>query len=90
MEVIDVAPARRPLPLVKESFAANLTEAATRFAISHSMTRTILVGVAAPSNSRRRSLLFKTVHSHPRHSTACQTCNLATDLRWRATLKAAG
>jgi hypothetical protein len=31
---------------VKEGFAASLTEAATRFAISHSAVRTILVGMA--------------------------------------------
>jgi aryl-alcohol dehydrogenase-like predicted oxidoreductase len=38
----------RLLPLVKEGFAASLTEAATRFAISHSAMGTILVGVATP------------------------------------------
>jgi aryl-alcohol dehydrogenase-like predicted oxidoreductase len=44
----DVVRARRLLPLVKEGFAASLTEAATRFAISHSAIGTILVGVATP------------------------------------------
>jgi hypothetical protein len=44
----DVARARRLLPLVKEGFAASLTEAATRFAISHSAVGTILVGMATP------------------------------------------
>ena len=38
----------RLLPLVKEGFAASLTEAATRFAISHSAMGTILVGMATP------------------------------------------
>jgi aryl-alcohol dehydrogenase-like predicted oxidoreductase len=44
----DVVRARRLLPLVKEGFAASLSEAATRFAISHSAIGTILVGVATP------------------------------------------
>jgi aryl-alcohol dehydrogenase-like predicted oxidoreductase len=44
----DVARARRLMPLVKEGFAASLTEAATRFAISHSAIGTILVGIATP------------------------------------------
>ena len=44
----DVARARRLMPLVKEGFAASLTEAATRFAISHSSIGTILVGIATP------------------------------------------
>jgi predicted aldo/keto reductase-like oxidoreductase len=33
---------------VKEDFAASLTEAATRFAISHPAMGTILVGMATP------------------------------------------
>src|SRR4029078_3544003 len=44
----DVARARRLLPLVKEGFAASLTEAATRFAISHPAWGTILVGMPTP------------------------------------------
>jgi aryl-alcohol dehydrogenase-like predicted oxidoreductase len=44
----DLARAQRLLPLVKEGFAAILTEAATRFAISHSAVGTILVGMATP------------------------------------------
>jgi aryl-alcohol dehydrogenase-like predicted oxidoreductase len=35
-------------PLVKEGFALSLTEAATRFAISHPAMGTILVGMATP------------------------------------------
>ncbi len=42
----DVGRAQRLLPLVKEGFAASLTEAATRFAISHPAMGTILVGMA--------------------------------------------
>lgn len=42
----DVDRARRLMPLVKEGFAANLTEAATRFALSHPAMGTILVGMA--------------------------------------------
>jgi hypothetical protein len=44
----DVARARRLIPLVKEGFAASLTEAATRFALSHPAIGTILVGMATP------------------------------------------
>ena len=44
----DVGRARRLLALVKEGFAATLTEAATRFALSHPAMGTILVGMATP------------------------------------------
>jgi aryl-alcohol dehydrogenase-like predicted oxidoreductase len=44
----DLARARRLMPLVQEGFAASLTEAATRFAISHPAVGTILVGTATP------------------------------------------
>jgi aryl-alcohol dehydrogenase-like predicted oxidoreductase len=44
----DVDRARRLMPLVKEGFAESLTEAATRFAISHPAMGTILVGMATP------------------------------------------
>src|SRR5438270_1003341 len=44
----DIARARRLMPVVKEGFAASLTEAATRFAISHPAVGTILVGMATP------------------------------------------
>jgi aryl-alcohol dehydrogenase-like predicted oxidoreductase len=44
----DVARASRLMPLVKEGFAASLTEAATRFALSHPAMGTILVGMATP------------------------------------------
>ena len=44
----DIDRARRLLPLVQEGFASSLTEAATRFAISHPAMGTILVGVATP------------------------------------------
>ena len=44
----DVVRARRLMPLVKEGFAATLTEAAIRFALSHPAMGTILVGMATP------------------------------------------
>jgi aryl-alcohol dehydrogenase-like predicted oxidoreductase len=44
----DVARARRLMPLLEEGFAASLTEAATRFALSHPAMGTILVGMATP------------------------------------------
>jgi aryl-alcohol dehydrogenase-like predicted oxidoreductase len=44
----DVVRARRLMPLVEAGFAASLTEAATRFAISHPAIGTILVGMATP------------------------------------------
>jgi aryl-alcohol dehydrogenase-like predicted oxidoreductase len=44
----DVDRARRLIPLVNEGFAGSLTEAATRFALSHPAMGTILVGLATP------------------------------------------
>jgi aryl-alcohol dehydrogenase-like predicted oxidoreductase len=44
----DLDRARRLMPLVKEGFAKSLTEAATRFALSHPAMGTILVGMATP------------------------------------------
>ena len=44
----DVDRARRLTPLVQEGFASSLTEAATRFALSHPAMGTILVGLATP------------------------------------------
>ena len=44
----DIDRARRLIPLVEEGFAASLTEAATRFALSHPAMGTILVGMATP------------------------------------------
>ena len=44
----DLARASRLMPLVQEGFAASLTEAAARFAISHPAIGTILVGLATP------------------------------------------
>src|SRR6201994_2279688 len=44
----DIERARRLMPLVKEGFATSLTEAATRFAITHPSMGTILVGMATP------------------------------------------
>jgi aryl-alcohol dehydrogenase-like predicted oxidoreductase len=44
----DVARARRLVPLVEEGLAGSLTEAATRFALSHPAMGVILVGMATP------------------------------------------
>ena len=44
----DIDRARRLMPLVEEGIAASLTEAATRFALSHPAIGTILVGMATP------------------------------------------
>jgi len=44
----DLARARRLMPLVQEGFASSLTEAATRFSLSHPGVGTILVGIATP------------------------------------------
>jgi aryl-alcohol dehydrogenase-like predicted oxidoreductase len=44
----DIARARRLMPLVQEGFAASLTEAATRFALTQPAVGVILVGMATP------------------------------------------
>jgi aryl-alcohol dehydrogenase-like predicted oxidoreductase len=44
----DLERARRLISLVREGFATSLTEAATRFALSHPAMGTILVGMATP------------------------------------------
>ncbi len=44
----DIDRARRLMPLVAHGFAASLTEAATRFSLSHPAMGTILVGLATP------------------------------------------
>jgi aryl-alcohol dehydrogenase-like predicted oxidoreductase len=44
----DLARARRLQPLVDDGYAHSLTEAATRFAITHPAIGTILVGIATP------------------------------------------
>ena len=44
----DLDRARRLMPLVQEGFAANLAEAATRFAMTHPAMGTILDGMATP------------------------------------------
>ena len=43
---MDLARARRLMPLVSDGFASSLAEAAIRFAISHTAIGTILVGMA--------------------------------------------
>jgi aryl-alcohol dehydrogenase-like predicted oxidoreductase len=44
----DIDRARRLMPLITAGFAGSLTEAATRFALSHPAMGTILVGMATP------------------------------------------
>src|SRR5204862_4504255 len=44
----DLGRARRLMPLVAEGFCGSLTEAATRFALSHPAMGTILAGMATP------------------------------------------
>jgi aryl-alcohol dehydrogenase-like predicted oxidoreductase len=44
----DIDRARRLMPLIEDGFATSLTEAATRFALSHPAMGTILVGMATP------------------------------------------
>lgn len=44
----DIERAQRLIALVNEGFAASLTEAATRFSLSHPAMGTILVGIATP------------------------------------------
>jgi aryl-alcohol dehydrogenase-like predicted oxidoreductase len=44
----DVERARHLIPLIEDGFATSLTEAATRFALSHPAMGTILVGMATP------------------------------------------
>jgi len=44
----DLVRARRLMPLVDEGFATSLSEAATRFALSHPAMGTMLVGIATP------------------------------------------
>jgi hypothetical protein len=88
----DVARARRLLPLVKEEFAVSLTEAATRFAISHQRWAASRSVWQRRSSSRMRSPLFKKVGCHPLHSVACQGCythslGSSADRRERLTAK---
>ncbi|WP_084031062.1 aldo/keto reductase [Bradyrhizobium paxllaeri] len=45
---VDIDRARRLMPLVEDGFVSSLTEAATRFALSHPAMGTILVGMATP------------------------------------------
>jgi len=49
----DLDRARRLMPLVRDGFAADLTEAAVRFALSHEAMGTILVGIATPQQFDR-------------------------------------
>jgi L-galactose dehydrogenase/L-glyceraldehyde 3-phosphate reductase len=44
----DLARAQRLAPLVRENYVGSLSEAATRFALTHPGMGTILVGMASP------------------------------------------
>jgi hypothetical protein len=80
----DVARAQRLLPLVKEGFAASPTEAATRFAISHSAVGTILVGMATPQQFEEA---LAAVQKGPLPSAALRApVRPATHVRWRVTV----
>jgi len=63
----DVARARRLMPLIEEGFAASLTEAATRFALSHPAMGVILVGMATPQQFEDAL-----ARCRPPRSTGCQ------------------
>ena len=73
----DVVRARRLMPLVKEGFAASLTEAATRFALSHPAMGTILVGMATPQQFEDALAAVQKARCRPPRSTGCQRCSQA-------------
>jgi predicted aldo/keto reductase-like oxidoreductase len=79
-----VGRAQRLLPLVKEGFAASLAEAATRFTISHPAMGTILVGMATPQQFEDALAAVQKAIRRTR-----SPVRAATDIRWRATVKAA-
>jgi predicted aldo/keto reductase-like oxidoreductase len=67
-------------PLVKEGFAQSLTEAATRFAISHPAMGTILVGMATPQQFEDALAAVQKGRLPP----AALGRSAATRIRWRA------
>ena len=52
--------------LVEDGFATSLTEAATRFSISHAAMGTILVGIATPEQFDALGDTLQAVQSHLR------------------------
>jgi len=76
----DLARSCRLLPLVKEGFARSLTEAATRFAISHPAMGTILVGMATPQQFEDALAAVQKGRLPP----AALGRSAATRIRWRA------
>jgi aryl-alcohol dehydrogenase-like predicted oxidoreductase len=82
----DVGRARRLLPLVKEGFAATLTEAATRFAISHPATGDYpgRHGNAATVRGCARCCSKRPITSRCTRSAV----RAATCIRWRAAVNA--
>jgi predicted aldo/keto reductase-like oxidoreductase len=70
----DIDRARRLMPLVEEGFAASLTEAATRFALSHPAMGTILVGMATPQQFEDALARWKKARCRKPRSTGCLSC----------------
>jgi hypothetical protein len=68
----DVDRARRLMPLVKDGFASNLTEAAIRFALSHPVVGTILVGMATSEQFEGAIAAVQKARSRKPRSTGCR------------------
>jgi aryl-alcohol dehydrogenase-like predicted oxidoreductase len=79
----DVARGRRLMPLVEEGFAASLTEAATRFALSHPAMGTILVGMATPQQFENA---LAAVQKGPLPPAALDRLSAAAGIRRRTTV----
>jgi aryl-alcohol dehydrogenase-like predicted oxidoreductase len=79
----DVGRARRLLPLVNDEFAASLSEAATRFAISHSDMGTILVGMATTQQFEGALAALQKGLITSRRTRS--SVGAATPVRWRVT-----
>jgi hypothetical protein len=77
----DVTLASRLMPVVKEGFAASLTEAATRFAISHPAIGTILVGMAT---RQQFEAALAAVQKGPLPPAALERLTAAAGIRRRA------
>ena len=80
----DVGRAGRLTPLVTDGFAASLTEAATRFAMTNPAVGTILVGMATPQQFEDA---FAAVEKGPLPPAALERLSaLAAGICWRVTL----
>jgi Aldo/keto reductase family len=71
----DVVRAHRLTPLVNEGFAATLTEAATRFALSNPAMGTILVGMATVQQFEDTLTAVQKGPLRPTRSTGCLRCS---------------